>query len=153
LKKAHAAATPAQQLLLIPDVLELSPADAERLHAVLPELARLGVTVEPFGENAFVVRALPALLADSQPGKLILDLIHDLERFGDSTAIDRRQEAILTSMACHGSVRANRRLSLEEMQALLQQIETTPSAGQCGHGRPTYVKMSLGELARLFGRH
>ncbi|MBF0176928.1 MAG: DNA mismatch repair endonuclease MutL [Magnetococcales bacterium] len=152
LKQSHAAMPSERQMLLIPDVLELSPADAERLRDALPELAHMGVIVEPFGENAFLVRELPAFLAKNQPGKLIMDVIHDLERFGSSTAVERRQETILTSMACHGSVRANRRLSLEEMNALLRQIETTPFSGQCGHGRPTHVKLTLADLAKLFGR-
>ncbi|MBF0136525.1 MAG: DNA mismatch repair endonuclease MutL [Magnetococcales bacterium] len=153
LKKSYATATTKRQILLIPDVLELSPADAGRLRDMLPELARMGVIVEPFGEHAFLVRELPTMLATTESGKLILDIIHDLDRFGSSTAVERRHEAILTSMACHGSVRANRRLNRDEMDALLRQIEATPLAGQCGHGRPTYIKMSLNELAKLFGRH
>ena len=108
--------------------------------------------MDPFGNNTFTVRELPALLADSSARGLLLDLMADLDRFGQSSAVDERMEKVLTTMACHGSVRAGRKLSVAEMNGLLRQIEKTLYAGQCGHGRPTYVNLELAELEKMFGR-
>ncbi|MBF0439850.1 MAG: DNA mismatch repair protein MutL, partial [Magnetococcales bacterium] len=113
---------------------------------------KLGVVVEPFGGHDFAVRELPALIAGASARALVLDLASEFERFGASSALTERLEQVLTTMACHGSVRANRRMNVEEMNALLRQIETTCFSGQCGHGRPTYVELSLKDLEKLFGR-
>ncbi|MBF0453754.1 MAG: DNA mismatch repair endonuclease MutL [Magnetococcales bacterium] len=152
LKRSHDGSGPQRQMLLIPEVLELSSTEADRLNRHLKGLARLGLVVEPFGEKAFTVRELPALLGTSSVANLIMDLVTDLEKYGESEALNSQLEKVLTTMACHGSVRANRTMTLEEMNALLRQIEATHFSGQCGHGRPTYITITLPELEKMFGR-
>lgn len=152
LKRSFSEAGPERQLLLIPEILELSASEAERLERHQEHLASLGIGIEPFGERAFSVRELPALLGTSSVANLILDLVADLEKYGESEALSSQLDKILTTMACHGSVRANRSMTLEEMNALLRQIESTHFSGQCGHGRPTYVTLTLAELEKMFGR-
>lgn len=152
LKAAHAAGRMVRQLLLIPEVVQLTAVEAERLERHRGAMAELGVVVEPFGPQAFVVRELPAPIADAPARELVLELVEDLERHGQSRTVEERHQALLGRMACHGSVRANRRLTLEEMDALLRQMEGTLFSGQCGHGRPTWVKLTLAELEKLFGR-
>lgn len=152
LKCAFDEQTLERQLLLIPEVLELSPADADRVLGHLETLESLGVSVEAFGEHAFVIRGIPALLAGGQAKELVMDLVDDLEEFGGSEALETARNQVLTTMSCHGSVRSGRPMKLQEMNALLRQIEKTLFSGQCGHGRPTYVQLSLGEIEKLFGR-
>jgi DNA mismatch repair protein MutL len=152
LKSSFAGSGLQRQILLIPEVLELSTSEAGRVAKYLDGLTRLGLVVEPFGENSFTVRELPALLGTSSVANLILDLTAELEKYGESAALNSRLEALLTTMACHGSVRANRTMTLEEMNALLRQIEATHYSGQCSHGRPTYVTITLPELEKMFGR-
>jgi DNA mismatch repair protein MutL len=142
----------ARQALLLPEVVELDPADAERVAARADELASLGLVLEPFGPGAVLVREVPALLGDTDAGGLVRDIADDLAENGQALALKERLEEVCATMACHGSVRAGRRLSAAEMNALLRQMEATPHSGQCNHGRPTYVELKLADIERLFGR-
>ncbi|MBL8672682.1 MAG: DNA mismatch repair protein MutL, partial [Alphaproteobacteria bacterium] len=112
----------------------------------------LGLELEGFGRDAVVVRATPALLGQVDAQGLVRDLADELAEIGDGLALRERIDGICASMACHGSVRAGRALSVPEMNALLRQMEATPHSGQCNHGRPTYVELKLGDIERLFGR-
>lgn len=142
-----------RQVLLIPEVVELDPADAARVADRSDELAELGLALEPFGEGAVVVREVPALLgARADIRGLVQDLADELAELGDALALKERLEAICSRMACHGSVRAGRPMNVDEMNALLRQMEATPHSGQCNHGRPTYVELKLADIERLFGR-
>ncbi len=142
-----------RQLLLIPEVVELDPADAERLAERSDELAELGLALEPFGTGAVVVREVPALLGGRADVRgLVQDMADELAELGDAHALKEKLEAICSRMACHGSVRAGRPMNMEEMNALLRQMEATPHSGQCNHGRPTYVELKLSDIERLFGR-
>ena len=152
LKRAFAEKGPERQRLLIPEILQLPEVEANRLTKHLSDLESLGVIVEPFGKNAFAVRELPAMLAEEGARELVLDLAYDFEKQGESSGVAERMDKMLATMACHGSVRAKRALSLEEMDALLRQIEATAFSGQCSHGRPTYTTLSLAELGKLFNR-
>ena len=142
----------ARQALLLPEVVDLDPAEAERVIAKADELAALGLVVEPFGPGAVLVRETPALLGDTDAAGLIRDIADDLAENGAALALGERLQAVCSTMACHGSVRAGRRLSAAEMNALLRQMEATPHSGQCNHGRPTYVELKLADIERLFGR-
>ena len=141
-----------RQVLLLPEVIELDPAEAERVCARADELAALGLMVEPFGPGAVLVRETPALLGETDVTGLIRDIADDLAENGQALALKERLEEVCSTMACHGSVRAGRRLSAPEMNALLRQMEATPHSGQCNHGRPTYVELKLADIERLFGR-
>lgn len=143
---------PERQMLLIPEILHVSSGEAQLVKRHAKTLEKLGIILDSFGENAFAVRELPAILGEISIRNLVMDIIQDLERFGASEALDHRRNEILTTMACHGSIRANRRLQVPEMNALLRQIETTMRSGQCGHGRPTHITLSLPEIEKLFGR-
>ncbi len=140
----------ARQILLIPEVVELDPLDADRLLAA-EELEGLGLVLEPFGPGAVLVREVPAALADSAIAALVGDVADALAEEGRSP-VAARLDAVLSRMACHGSVRAGRRLKPEEMNALLREMEATPLSGQCNHGRPTWVELKLADIERLFGR-
>ena len=142
----------ARQMLLIPEVVELSEAQTGRLLARAEEWASLGLALEPFGERTLLVREVPAILGDSDVAGLVRDLADDLSLYEDGLALADKLEAILSTMACHGSVRAGRPMNLAEMNALLRQMEATPFSGQCNHGRPTYVALSKTEIEKLFGR-
>lgn len=141
-----------RQALLAPEVVELDPAEAERVAGKADELAELGLIVEPFGAGAVLVRETPALLGDTDVQGLIRDIADDLAEHGAALSLKERMAEVCGTMACHGSVRAGRVLSAPEMNALLRQMEATPHSGQCNHGRPTYVELKLGDLERLFGR-
>jgi len=141
-----------RQALLIPEVVELDPAEAEALATRAEELAQLGLVIEPFGPGAILVRETPALLGHIDAASLLRDLVDDVAELGEAHALKERLEEVCSSMACHGSVRAGRRLTAEEMNALLRQMEATPFSGQCNHGRPTYVELKLADIERLFGR-
>jgi DNA mismatch repair protein MutL len=140
------------QRLLLPEVVDLDPADAERLGARAEELAAFGLVLEAFGPGAVVVRETPALLGDTDVAGLVRDIADDLAETGQALALSERLGEVCGTMACHGSVRAGRRLSADEMNALLRQMEQTPHSGQCNHGRPTYVELKLADIERLFGR-
>jgi DNA mismatch repair protein MutL len=142
----------ARQALLLPEVVELDPAEAERVAARAEELAQLGLLVEPFGPGAVLVREAPALLGETDVAGLVRDIADDLAENGQALALKERLEEVCATMACHGSVRSGRRLTAPEMNALLRQMEATPHSGQCNHGRPTYVELKLADIERLFGR-
>ena len=142
----------ARQLLLIPDVVELDEADVERLVARAAELARFGLAVERFGPGAVAVSESPALLGEIDAAALIRDLAEHMAEWDEALPLERRLLHVASTMACHGSVRAGRRLKADEMNALLRDMEQTPNSGQCNHGRPTYVELKLGDIERLFGR-
>ena len=141
-----------RQALLTPEVVELDPAEADRVLARADELAALGLVVEPFGGGAVLVRETPALLGDTDVQGLIRDIADDLSEHGAALALTERLGEVCGTMACHGSGRAGRVLSAPEMNALLRQMEATPHSGQCNHGRPTYVELKLNDLEKLFGR-
>jgi DNA mismatch repair protein MutL len=142
----------ATQLLLIPEVVELDETAAERLAARAGELAELGLKIEAFGPGAVVVREVPALLGQVDVQGLLRDLADDLMELGEALSLPASLEAVCSTMACHGSVRAGRQLNPDEMNALLRQMEATPHSGQCNHGRPTYVELKLADIEKLFGR-
>lgn len=144
-------AVPAQGLL-IPEVVDLSPDEAARLLARAEDLDRMGLRIEPFGPGAIAVRETPAILGEVNATALIHDILDELSDLGDSQLLQERIEAILSRMACHGSVRSGRVMRAEEMNALLREMEATPNSFQCNHGRPTFVKLSLAELETLFAR-
>ncbi|MBE7217434.1 MAG: DNA mismatch repair endonuclease MutL [Caulobacteraceae bacterium] len=152
--KAEAAAGGAKrQALLLPEVVELDPADAERVAAAAPALEALGLVLEAFGPGAVLVRETPALLgAKADIAGLVRDLADDLAETGSPLALEERLAEVLATAACRGSVRSGRRLTGEEMNALLRQMEATPRSGQCNHGRPTWVELKLADIERLFGR-
>lgn len=141
-----------RQMLLIPEVVELTDAQAARVATRAEEWARLGLVLELFGESTILVREVPSLLGDTDVIGLVQDLADDLSLYEDGLALADKLEAILSTMACHGSVRAGRPLSLNEMNALLRQMEATPFSGQCNHGRPTYVSLAKADVEKLFGR-
>mgnify|MGYP002361142923 FL=1 len=142
----------AAQALLIPEIVELPDADAARILSVADDLAALGLVIEPFGGGAIAVREVPALVGRIDAGRLIRDILDDLEDQGASDRLRARVDAVLSSMACHGSVRSGRRMTAEEMNALLREMERTPKSGQCNHGRPTWIELKLSDIERLFGR-
>jgi DNA mismatch repair protein MutL len=142
----------ARQALLLPEVVDLDPAEAQRVADKAEELAALGLIIEAFGPGAILVRETPALLGETDVGGLIRDIADDLAENGAALALAERLQSVCGTMACHGSVRAGRRLSAPEMNALLRQMEATPHSGQCNHGRPTYVELKLADIERLFGR-
>ena len=140
------------QALLIPEIVDLSPTDAVRLLDAAPALARIGLAIEPFGGSAVAIRETPAILGSVNGEALLRDILDELADQGDTTLIQTKIDAILSRMACHGSVRSGRQMRPEEMNALLREMEATPLSGQCNHGRPTYVELSLHDIERLFGR-
>lgn len=152
MKAALAEGGAKRQGLLIPEVVELEETAVERLCARAAEFEELGLSLEEFGPGAVVVREMPALLGQADVKSLLRDLADDLEEFGAGLALKERLEDVCSTMACHGSVRAGRRLTPEEMNALLREMEVTPHSGQCNHGRPTYVELNLSDIERLFGR-
>lgn len=152
LKRERAASGAKSQLLLIPEVVDLDPADVERLSAASEDLGALGLVVEPFGPGALLVRATPAALGTTDPTALIRDLADGFAEWGSEIVLERRLDHVAATMACHGSVRAGRRLLPAEMDALLREMEVTPNSGQCNHGRPTYVTLKLSDIEALFGR-
>ena len=144
-------AVPAQALL-VPEVVELDEIAAGRIAARAPELAELGLDIEAFGSTAILVRATPAMLGTCDVRGLITDLGDDLAAFGKALSLKERLDAVAATMACHGSVRAGRQLSVAEMNALLREMEITPHSGQCNHGRPTWVRLAKTDIEKLFGR-
>ncbi|MEZ5882675.1 MAG: DNA mismatch repair endonuclease MutL [Paracoccaceae bacterium] len=152
LKRQMAEKGVAAQALLIPEIVELSAQDAARLLEVAGDLARLGLGIEPFGGSAVAVRETPAILGEINAAALLRDILDELADLGDSQKLRARIDAVLSRMACHGSVRSGRQMRAEEMNALLREMEATPHSGQCNHGRPTYVELKLSDIERLFGR-
>ena len=152
MKAAVADSGVARQLLLIPEVVEMDETEAQTLAARAEELAELGIVLEAFGAGAIVVREVPAALGETDVKGLVRDLADDLAELGEGLGLRDRIDHVCRTMSCHGSVRAGRRLKPEEMNALLREMEVTPNAGQCSHGRPTYVTLKLADIERLFGR-
>jgi len=152
MKDQIAAGGVARQALLLPEVVNLDPADAERVAARAGELADLGLVVESFGPGAILVRETPALLGDVDVQGLVKDIADDLAETDQALALKERLGEVCGTLACRGSVRAGRRLNAAEMNALLRQMEVTPHSGQCNHGRPTYVELKLADIEKLFGR-
>ncbi|MES3055040.1 DNA mismatch repair endonuclease MutL [Sphingomonas faeni] len=144
--------TIASQALLIPEVVELNESACDRLESRAEELSEFGLDLERFGPHAMLVRATPALLGQSDPKGLVTDLADELAAFDEALSLKERLDAVAGTMACHGSVRAGRILSVAEMNALLREMEVTPHSGQCNHGRPTWVKLAHGDIEKLFGR-
>jgi DNA mismatch repair protein MutL len=142
----------ARQMLLIPEVVDLSPAQFEVLTARGHELAPFGLVLDAFGHNAVLVREVPAILEQFNIKEMVTNIAEELLEIENSTALQEKIHEVCSSMACHGSVRAGRTLNVREMNDLLRQMEQTPHSGQCNHGRPTYVHLKLGDLERLFGR-
>jgi DNA mismatch repair protein MutL len=140
------------QVLLIPEIVELSAADAQRLLDHAEDLARMGLHVEAFGAGAVAVRETPAVLGPTDARALVLDILDELADLGATETLRARTHAILSRVACHGSVRSGRQMRPEEMNALLREMEATPNSGQCNHGRPTFVELRLSDIERLFGR-
>ncbi len=152
MKAALASSGVKRQSLLLPEVIELETAAVDRLVARAGELAELGLALEGFGPGAVVVREIPAMLGDTDVQALVRDLADELAELGQAFSLKERLDAVSGTLACHGSVRAGRRLSGDEMNALLRQMEITPNSGQCNHGRPTYVELKRADIERLFGR-
>lgn len=143
----------ASQALLMPEVVEMDEPACDRLEEQIDHFASLGLVIERFGPGAMLVRALPGTLKRADPEKLLTDLADDLAKHGASLLLGEKIEHVLATMACHGSVRAGRTLNVAEMNALLREMEATPRSGQCNHGRPTWVKLSMNDVEKLFGRH
>jgi DNA mismatch repair protein MutL len=141
-----------RQILLIPEIVELDEATVERLLARADELASFGLAIESFGPGAVAVRETPSLLGKTDAGALLRDLAEHMAEWDEALPLERRLMHVAATMACHGSVRAGRRLKPEEMNALLREMEDTPNSGQCNHGRPTYVELKLSDIEKLFGR-
>jgi len=152
LKAAFAAGPVPRQGLLVPEVVELDEADCARLVERAGELSRFGLSLSGFGPGAVAVTEVPAELSSGDVAGLVRDIADDLAETGASTRLEERLDRIASTFACHGSVRSGRRLRLEEMNALLREMEATPSSAQCNHGRPTYVELKLADIERLFGR-
>jgi DNA mismatch repair protein MutL len=142
----------AAQALLIPEIVELSENEAAQLLDIAADLSRLGLTVEPFGGGAIADPETPAIVAEVTATAKIRDIEDELADPGDSASVQTKIEAILSRVACHGSIRSGRRMQAAEMNALLREMEATPLSGQCNHGRPTYVELKLADIERLFGR-
>lgn len=140
------------QMLLIPEIVDMPEEDVDRLVERADELAELGLVVEGFGPGAVAIREIPALLGRTDTAALLRDIADDLAEWDQATRLKEKLDAIAATMACHGSVRAGRRLRVEEMDALLREMEETPNSGQCNHGRPTFVELKLSDIERLFGR-
>jgi DNA mismatch repair protein MutL len=152
LKRQMAKNGVASQALLIPEIISLGETDAARLLDLADDLARLGLALDPFGPGAIAVRATPAILGPVNAEAILRDILDELDDLGESQTVQARIEAILSRVACHGSIRSGRQMRAEEMNALLREMEATPHSGQCNHGRPTYVELRLADIERLFGR-
>ena len=140
------------QALLLPEIIEIDQNDIELLLLNSTELKKCGLTIEEFGPGSIIVRETPAILGVINPKSMVFDIVDELKDQSVSTIIIDRIEAVLSKVACHGSVRSGRRMKPDEMNALLRDMEKTPHSGQCNHGRPTYVKLKLSDIEKMFGR-
>jgi DNA mismatch repair protein MutL len=138
--------------LLIPEVVELDEPDCDRLEGAAGELAEMGLEIDRFGTGSMLVRAVPAALGKTDAAGLLADLAAEIAELGGPLSLRDKLDHVVATIACHGSVRAGRVLSVAEMNALLREMEVTPRSGQCNHGRPTWVKLGHGEIEKLFGR-
>jgi DNA mismatch repair protein MutL len=152
MRRAMANGGVARQALLLPEVVELDEVACDRLEERASELAEMGLELERFGARAMLVRATPALLGHADVRGLVADLADELAAYDEALSLKERLDHVAATMACHGSVRAGRTLSVAEMNALLREMEVTPHSGQCNHGRPTWIKLGHGEIEKLFGR-
>lgn len=152
MKAALAEAGVSAQALLLPEIVELGDDRRQALLEMGETLSRLGMEIEGFGEGAVIVRTIPALLGNPDAKQLISDIAEELVELGGSTSLEDRLNHVLATLSCHGSVRAGRVLNADEMNALLREMEITPRSGQCNHGRPTWVRLSLADIENLFGR-
>jgi DNA mismatch repair protein MutL len=152
MRAARADGTVGRQVLLIPDVVELDEPDCDRLEGAAAELSELGLDVERFGPTSILVRAVPAAIGKTNVPGLVADLAAEIAELGGPLSLRDKLDHVAATIACHGSVRAGRVLSVAEMNALLREMEVTPRSGQCNHGRPTWVKLGHGEIEKLFGR-
>lgn len=152
LKRQMAENGVASQALLIPEIVELSMGDCTRILDAADDLAQLGLVIEPFGGGAVAVRETPAVLGEVNAANMVRDVLDELADMGETALVKDKIEAILSRVACHGSIRSGRRMRGDEMNALLREMEATPHSGQCNHGRPTYVELKLADIERLFGR-
>jgi DNA mismatch repair protein MutL len=141
-----------RQSLLSPEIVNLDEESANKLIAISDQLGAFGLGIEPFGDNAVLVRETPSILGNINVQQLIHDLVDEIERFGEAVSLKEKVEELCGTMACHGSIRSGRILNIDEMNALLRQMEETPHSGQCNHGRPTYVELKLNDIEKLFGR-
>ncbi len=152
MRKAVEGGTVASQALLMAEVVELDENACDRLEARIAELSEFGLELERFGPTAMLVRATPAMLGSGDVRELVTDLADELGAYDQALSLKERVDHVASTMACHGSVRAGRVLSVAEMNALLREMEVTPHSGQCNHGRPTWVKLALDDVEKLFGR-
>ena len=152
LKRQVAENSVAAQALLIPEIVEFDQENRALLLSVADELAKLGLVIEPFGGNAIAVRETPSILGEIDAKSMMHDILDELLDYGETSKIRDQIDAILSRIACYGSVRSGRRMQGEEMNALLREMEKTPHSGQCNHGRPTYVELKLADIEKLFGR-
>ncbi|MBV7377331.1 DNA mismatch repair endonuclease MutL [Maritimibacter dapengensis] len=152
LKRQMAENGVARQALLIPEIVDLSESDAQTLLAMSDQLAAMGLVIEAFGGGAIAVRETPAILGTVNAEAMIRDVLDEVADLGTTQHVQEKIEAVLSRVACHGSIRSGRRMRAEEMNALLREMEATPHSGQCNHGRPTYVELKLSDFERLFGR-
>jgi DNA mismatch repair protein MutL len=152
LRSARSGGSVPRQDLLIPEVVELEEPECDRLETAAPQLAELGLDLERFGPGSMLVRSVPAPLGSPDLGRLLADLTGEIAELGSAISLQERLDLVEATIACHGSVRAGRVLSVAEMNALLREMEVTPRSGQCNHGRPTWVKLARGDLEKLFGR-
>jgi DNA mismatch repair protein MutL len=142
----------ARQALLLPEVVELEEPDCDRLEGAAADLAEMGLELERFGPSAMLVRAVPSALGKTNVSGLLSDLASEIAELGGPLSLRDKLDLVAATIACHGSVRAGRVLSVAEMNALLREMEVTPRSGQCNHGRPTWVKLGHSEIEKLFGR-
>jgi DNA mismatch repair protein MutL len=139
-------------MLLLPEIVDVGAADAERLEAHADTLKRFGLVIDRFGPGAVAVRETPSMLGEIDAAQMVRDIVDEIGDRDTTETLAERINAIASRMACHGSVRSGRRLRPEEMNALLRQMEATPGSGTCNHGRPTYIELKLSDIERLFGR-
>jgi len=140
------------QILLIPEVIELAFSEKQKILEIAPELSKAGLEVEEFGPAAIIIREIPALIKNCDVKKLVIDLAQEAQEWNRGFSLEDKINHICATCACHGSVRAGRKLNFEEMNHLLREMEVTERSGQCNHGRPTYIKLSLVEIEKLFAR-
>jgi DNA mismatch repair protein MutL len=152
MRSAREGGAVARQALLIPEVVELEEPECDRLEGAAGELGELGLEIERFGATSILVRAIPAALGKTNAPGLVADLAAEIAELGGPLSLRDKLDHVAATIACHGSVRAGRVLSVAEMNALLREMEVTPRSGQCNHGRPTWVKLGHGEIQKLFGR-
>ena len=140
------------QVLLVPEILEFSESEILILLEYKDKLSDYGLKINQFGINSIAVQEIPAILNSENIGKLISDILDELADLENSESLEKKIDAVLSRIACHGSIRSGRRLRIEEMNSLLREMENTPNSGQCNHGRPTHISLKLSDLERLFGR-